>query len=931
MNLFSLLNGLDFELLQGDDVEIRHLSYSSSDIRNESLFFCIEGFKTDGHLFVKEAVEKGARAVVVSKDVFVGKDITVVKVKDTREAMAAISAKFYGTPLNSLEVIGVTGTNGKTTTTFMIKSILDEFNKKTALLGTIYEIIGDKIEEAKRTTPESLDLQRYFYEMKQNNITHCIMEVSSHSLELKRVYGINFKVGIFTNLTQDHLDFHRTMENYFNAKMKLFNCSEYCVINIDDEYGKKAYGLLKNKKIITFGIDNRADIMAKNLIIDSDGTEFDLILDNYIRRVKLHLPGKFNVYNALGSIAAALSINIPIEVAVKGVEKLKSVPGRSEKISCNIGSTIVIDYAHTPDGIENILKAAREYTRGRLITVFGCGGDRDRGKRPLMGKAAGLLSDFCIITSDNPRSEEPQDIIKDIIPGIVTTNCKYVIIEDRRKAIEYAIKNTVKGDVIVIAGKGHEKYQILKDKVVEFDERKIVEDILKEVVTLEDIITATKGKAYNIKDTKIKVNKIQTDSRKIEEGDVFVALIGEKFDGHNFIKEVKEKGALCAVVSKLDLNVDIPQILVDDTLMAYKEIARYYRLRYDIPVVAVTGSSGKTTTKEMIASVLSQRLNVLKTEKNFNNEIGIPMTVLNLNSKHRAAVLEMGMDRFGEIESSAYVANPNIAVISNIGTAHIEKLGSRENILKAKMEITTFFKEDNILIINADNDMLNKVVTDKYKVVKFAINNGAEYKAYDIIDLGSEGMEFKCLLSGIERKFKVALPGTHNIYNALSAIAVGDIIGLNYEEIYNGILVFNPGNMRMNIVELDEDIKLIIDCYNANPDSMKAALDVLSKFKGRRIAVLGDMFELGEYSVELHKEVGGYAANKCDMLVAIGDFSKYYFEEAKNKIESYYFKTKEEALNFIKSNVKGNDVILIKASRGMELEYISDNLKEHRK
>lgn len=333
----------------------------------------------------------------------------------------------------------------------------------------------------------------------------------------------------------------------------------------------------------------------------------------------------------------------------------------------------------------------------------------------------------------------------------------------------------------------------------------------------------------------------------------------------------------------------------------------------------------------MIASVLSQKYNVHKTQKNFNNEIGLPMTVLKLNEGHQVAVLEMGMNHFGEIESLADVARPNIAVITNIGTAHIENLGSRENILKAKMEITTYFNEDNILIVNGDNDLLQNIKSNTYKIIKISIDQEGDYRAYNIIDLGEEGLEFNCKIRGVEYKFKVTSPGRHNIYNALSGIAVGDLLNLSFEEIYNGILNFNPGNMRMNIVEMDNNIKLIIDCYNANPDSMKVALDVLSNFKGRRIAVLGDMFELGEYAIKFHREVGEYSIDKCDVLIAIGDLAKEYYNQAKDKITSFYFNKKEDSIDFIKTFVKENDIILIKASRGMKLEEVSDSLIRCRK
>lgn len=480
MHILELVKGLNDVHITGDDINIESLSYSTSSLSDNSLFFCIEGFKNDGHNFAQKAVDNGACALVISKDVQVKGNVTKIRVKDTREAMSIISSNFYGNPSEKLDIIGITGTNGKTTSTFMIKSIIDFNERSTGLLGTIYNIIGDRVEEAKRTTPESMDLHYIFREMEQCGIDSCIMEVSSHSLDLKRVFGVKFKVGIFTNLTQDHLDFHGSMEEYFTAKMRLFDNCELAVINSDDEYGRKALSRLNNKKIITYGIESNSDVKASDIVITGEGTSFTLCYKDVSVPIKLHLPGKFNVYNALGCAAASIGMGIEIDIIKKGLESLEKVPGRSEKINSKKGFTIVIDYAHTPDGIVNILNTAREYTKGKLVVLFGCGGDRDRTKRPIMGKAAGELADFCIVTSDNPRTEDPGAIIKDIIPGVIETSCPYIIIEDRRRAIEYAVENGNSGDVIVIAGKGHETYQILKDKTINFDEREIVMDILKE-------------------------------------------------------------------------------------------------------------------------------------------------------------------------------------------------------------------------------------------------------------------------------------------------------------------------------------------------------------------------------------------------------------------------------------------------------------------
>ena len=483
MKISQLVKNLDYISLEGSDKDISKLCYSTSEIEKDSLFFCIVGLNVDGHSFVEKAIEGGATTLVVSKDIKVNDDITVIKVKDTREAMSIISSNFYNTPHEYMDVIGITGTNGKTTSTFMIKSILESVKRKPSLIGTIYNIVGDEKVEAKRTTPESRDLQKLFREMVDKKSDSCIMEVSSHSLDLKRVYGVKFKVGIFTNLTQDHLDYHENMENYFNAKMKLFESCEYASINIDDKYGKKAYEKLSKilgEKTLTYGLSEESDVYASNIVIDSDGAKFTVNYRDKSEEIILHIPGKFNVYNALGCITAGICLGIDLKDIKIGLDNLKAVPGRSEKVVSKKGFTIIIDYAHTPDGLENILETTKEYTKGRLISLFGCGGDRDKTKRPLMGKVSGEIADFCIVTSDNPRTEDPKKIIDDILPGVKETNCEYVIIENRKEAIKYAIKNAKKDDVIVIAGKGHETYQILKDETIHFDEKEIVLEFLKD-------------------------------------------------------------------------------------------------------------------------------------------------------------------------------------------------------------------------------------------------------------------------------------------------------------------------------------------------------------------------------------------------------------------------------------------------------------------
>ncbi|HQI16758.1 MAG TPA: UDP-N-acetylmuramoyl-L-alanyl-D-glutamate--2,6-diaminopimelate ligase, partial [Bacillota bacterium] len=429
-------------------------------------------------------LQKGAVAFIVEKELEVPGAV-VVKVESSRAAMPILASNFYGNPSQKLKLIGITGTNGKTTTTYLIKSIMEANKQKIGLLGTISTQIGDKIYISSRTTPEALDLQCLFREMADSDVDYAVMEVSSHSLELGRVEGCNFKIGIFTNLTQDHLDFHKTIENYRNAKKKLFYMvNGTSIINIDDEHGRIIADELRNNgiKLITYGIDNKADIMAKNIDITSKGVGFTIVTPEYEAELNISIPGKFSVYNALAAASAAYAEGLDRDVIREGLGKVDNVPGRSEIIKTKTPYTVIVDYAHTPDGLQNILASVKEYAKGRIITLFGCGGDRDKEKRPIMGNIAGRMSDYCIITSDNPRTEEPMDIIRQIEAGIKSTGCDYICIENRRDAIKFALAMAKPDDIVLLAGKGHETYQVLKDRTIPFDERDIVEELLREEV-----------------------------------------------------------------------------------------------------------------------------------------------------------------------------------------------------------------------------------------------------------------------------------------------------------------------------------------------------------------------------------------------------------------------------------------------------------------
>jgi UDP-N-acetylmuramoyl-L-alanyl-D-glutamate--2,6-diaminopimelate ligase len=481
MNLVNILKGIDYEIIQGKiDIEINKINYDSRKVKELDIFVCIKGYATDGHKYIDKAIENGAKVILIQDDIEIDeKKITIIKCADTRKALAVMGANYYENPSSKMKLIGITGTNGKTTTAFMIKEILEANNRKVGLIGTIANYIGSEKIHTERTTPESLELQELFFEMVNKGVEYCVMEVSSHSLELDRVYGVKFEVGIFTNLTRDHLDFHKTFENYYKAKFKLFDRSRIKIINIDDNYGKQVINDLNELKadnVFSFSVKEESDFKTSAEEMGSRDIKFKVNIEKNEQFI-LNIPGEYNIYNALGAILACFKLGIPIENIKNGI-KNAVVPGRCERVAneYHLPYEIIVDYAHTPDGLENILKTTKAFTKGKLISIFGCGGDRDKVKRPQMGKISIDIADVTIITSDNPRSEEPMDIIKDIEEGL--SKDKYMVIENRKQAIKKAIEMATEGDVIVIAGKGHETYQILKNETIHFDEREVVKEIL---------------------------------------------------------------------------------------------------------------------------------------------------------------------------------------------------------------------------------------------------------------------------------------------------------------------------------------------------------------------------------------------------------------------------------------------------------------------
>ena len=485
MKLSEILNGISDLKAKGNvDIEISDIACDSRKVKPESLFVAVKGYDVDGHDYIEEAIEKGASAILVEnieklRNINLPADVTFVVAKDTRFALAISACNFFKNPSRRFKLIGVTGTKGKTTTTYMIKTLLEAEGKKVGLIGTIENYIGeDSLGESDRTTPESLDLQRIFAQMVEEKVEYVVMEVSSQALKLQRVAGCNFDVGVFTNFSKEHISQkeHSDMEDYFNSKMKLFSMCQMGFVNIDDFRGARVKREAKCQ-IKTYGIDNACNLLAKDITITNSYVDFKVKIGDKNERVKVGIPGRFSVYNSLAAISVVSKLGVDAETIKEALLNVR-VPGRSELVDNKKGLTIMIDYAHSPESLQSILSAVKSYTRGKVISVFGCGGDRDKTKRPIMGQISTNIADFTIITSDNPRTEDPDTIVNEIEVGAKKAKGKYIKIVNRTEAIKYAINMASKNDIIVLAGKGHETYQEINGVKHHYDEREIIKEVI---------------------------------------------------------------------------------------------------------------------------------------------------------------------------------------------------------------------------------------------------------------------------------------------------------------------------------------------------------------------------------------------------------------------------------------------------------------------
>nr|NJM03689.1 UDP-N-acetylmuramoyl-L-alanyl-D-glutamate--2,6-diaminopimelate ligase [Desulfobacula sp.] len=960
------------------DPEILSIASDSREVRPGSLFIAVKGLKADGHDYMDQALENGAVAVIAESNPK-NRD-QVFLVEHSRPAMAAVAARFYGNPSDSLVLVGVTGTNGKTTTTFILESIFKTAGFNTGVIGTVNIRYNGKVFDNPVTTPDSIDLQRALAEMKDAGITHVVMEVSSHGLDLNRVDFCRFDAGIFTNLTQDHLDYHKDLEAYFECKKRFFTQflgargknQAPAILNIDDEKGALLFSSLEGKTLSVSTV-KKADVHTLDIRDDIHGLSGILCLGETTVQFSSALTGRFNLENILCSAGAALALGMDPEIIKNGIEACRSVPGRLEKVDNSMNRFMFVDYAHTPDALESILTTLKARAPKRLITVFGCGGDRDRSKRPLMGRIACEYSDIAIATSDNPRTENPDLIIQDILTGIPHAETlshddplirpfkKGLLVEaDRKKALTTAVSISKPGDIIVAAGKGHETYQITNEGTIHFDDKEELQKAAREFGgrfnpipwTAEDLAGAlSQAPVLSALESGFTFSGISTDSRTIRECEVFLALKGDRFDGHAFVEPLIEKGVKGLILqspfySELDpaLKKEWEQknlILFEtrNTLASLGDLARYQRLRSKVKVLAVTGSSGKTTTRKLLEDIFTTRFHTHATLGNLNNEIGLPLTLLKLSAAHEWAIVEMGMNHPGEISRLSRMALPDMAVITNTAPVHLEGLGSVENVALAKAEIFEGLRENGIGILHAGDPRRGILearagqTQNLEHLLFFGPGKDSRICAENIRSHETQ-TEFSVTAGETRHEFMVPSPAPFMVDNCLCAILAAMTAGIDIETIRKGIRSFSPVSGRMNIFRLSKTLTLMDDTYNANPASVEKALHTLGKVSGRdnSIAVLGDMLELGEKSGELHRGIGRMVAELgIRNLFVFGSRAGYFLDGAREKgfpEEGIFQGTKQEIAEKILEQAHTKTWVLIKGSRGMAMETVIQDLKK---
>jgi murE/murF fusion protein len=898
------------------------LHLDSRSVRAGDVFVACIGLHNDGRGYIDQALARGASAVIYEAE---GAEVTTnigpaLAVRGLRGLLGLLADEWYGRPSAALSVVAVTGTNGKTSCVQWVAQALTRLGRPCGTLGTLGALLPDGTSlGGTLTTPDVLSVHRALAAMRAAGAVAVALEASSIGLDQGRLDGVRISVAGFTNLTRDHLDYHGTMERYEASKAALFHRVglSAAIVNADDAAGRRLISSLPAGLVRAYALDDAsaaglAAIRARDVHSTAQGQMFTLVMPQGEAQVITRLLGGHNVYNLLLVAGVLSALGFPLAQIAQRLAEAEPVDGRMQIVDRVAGLTIagplvVVDYSHTPDSLERALVALRPVAQargGRLVCVFGCGGERDAGKRPEMGRIATSLADRTIVTSDNPRGEAPQSIIEQILVG-VPVGAQVSVQADRARAILQSIWSAQPEDVVLLAGKGHETYQEIAGVKLPFDDR--------EWARLALLLP--------------KVPALSTDTRRIGKGELFLALSGENFDGHDYLAQARTAGARAAVVAHSVPGSSLPQLVLGDTRLALGRIGAAWRARFTLPVIAVTGSNGKTTTKEMISAILAAwqgEEHRLATAGNFNNDIGVPLTLLRLRPQHRAAVFELGMNHPGEIAYLAEMAMPGVALVNNAQREHQEFMYSVEAVARENGAAITELPQDGVAVYPGD-DAYTSVwdeLAGARRKLRFGLAPGVEVYAEGI---ESDASGSRCVAVTPLGRADLALPvpGLHNLRNALAAIACGLAAGVPLETAVRALAAFDAVKGRMQRKAMSDGTVLIDDTYNANPDSVRAAIDVLARLAGPRALVLGDMGEVGDNGPAMHREVGEYARSRgIEALYTLGEATRLSAEAFGPGAHTC------GSVDEIVAGLRGRDYasILVKGSRFMRMERVVQEL-----
>ena len=926
-------------------IAVKGIAFDSRKVKKGDVFFAIEGNKTSGIKYINQALSRGASAIVSNKKkVYKNYKTANIKVKSVRSCLAEASSKLYKKkPKN---IIAVTGTNGKSSVAEFFYQILELNGISAATIGTLGILSKKYKKKTNLTSLDPLTLHKNLEVLAKNKVNNIILEASSHGLKQKRLDNLNINIGIFTNLSHDHLDYHGNIKSYLNSKMYLFKKLLKKNSKIITDETNKEFEIIKNiankKKIkkITIGTKSGDIKIIKNSYIENKQI-LKLSIKKKIYILKIPLIGYFQVKNLLMAILAASTCGLDKIKIFNQLNRIKPVSGRLECIkNLKNNSKIILDFAHTPDALEQSLIALKKQYKKEIYIVFGCGGERDKKKRFKMGRIAKKYCKKIFITDDNPRNENPKKIRRAIISGCKN---KAIDIGNRKKAIETAIKELGPNMILLIAGKGHEKIQDYGNKILSFSDKKVVKKIVSKTkysykkYNHNNVLINKVFPNSNIKN--INFNGVSINTKNIKKNNLFFSIKGKNTDGHKFAREAIRKGAIKAVISKKVNKLPKNKVIkVKNTLSSLNYLAKVTRENTSAEIIGITGSAGKTTLKNLVSFALKDYGKVCFSPRSYNNKFGVPLSLSNLKKNVNYGVFEIGMDKKGEIDFLSKIVKPEIGVITNIAGAHFKNFNTLKDIARAKSEIIDNIQDNGSIILNKDDKFFNflssKAKKKKINIISFSSKQKANIFLIEKIKINNN---YRIKINVEEKIFYFFLSNLNDnfISNILACISVLFALNLDLSNIKKKFIKFSipDGRGDINFVnQFNKKFKFIDESYNANPLSMHSAIKNLDSYKvkndEKKLVLLGDMLELGNKTKKFHNELS-HIINKSDIdkVFVYGKYIRETFNRLLKKKKGKIFKNFKEAKDYFSKIINNNDLLMVKGSNATGLNKFSRNIK----